>query len=423
MRVHVRKRRNEEFYFGAILIGNYPDYRIEFSVCLLIDLGRIIQIRKCSHTDGKKIKNNYSNLILLPALVNAHTHLELSALEDVVNPGIGMSSFIKKIVEARRLLTLEQMQMSIDRQIQELIDHGTLFVGDISNHGYHFRSLVESDLEGILFLEILGLDPQEATRNLNHMLERQYSLQEMAGSGAHRSWETMLNPHSPYSLSLDLSKLLWSHMEKNESRRRACIHFAESLEEIDFMNGKDGPMRDLFMKFTDAPLTALSYYEALQFWSDHCRFFVHGSELTDDGFELMKEKNVGLVLCPRSNLFLHNRTVNIKKAISSDLVCALATDSLASNQDLNLWSEAKHAQHLFHLEPAKIFQMITINPAILLDINDRYGSIAPGKATRWVGIPMDSMQDLWFSQHETQYNNFFGNLFLKAVEIEKTIFL
>ncbi len=109
--------------------------------------------------------------------------------------------------------------------------------------------------------------------------------------------------------------------------------------------------------------------------------------MTEADWALAAARQCTVVFCPRSNKNLGAGRPWIEKALSIDMNCALGTDSLAGNTDLNLFAEAAFTldEHP-SIDPREVLEMITVNPAASLGRSDDFGAIEPGRKALMLAV-------------------------------------
>jgi len=287
-------------------------------------------------------------------LTNAHTHLELGWLDNY-RPGVTGADFapwIAGLIKRRRDLgdSWEGIyEASVEAGILELLSAGTTHVGDISASGKSIEPLLDSGLQGIVYIEVLGLDPTRAEESLNRArtLIEQWRPQERNGM------RVGLSIHAPYSTS----RLLWQ-MALDYAQKEAlalCIHVAESPAEYDFLMTGEGPMVDeyydeLNLTLPNAPLaTPIRFLEDLGALALK-PLLVHAVQVDRDDIRRIAESGSSVVHCPRSNLRLRCGKMPLDIFLEEDVPVYLGTDSRASSPTLNVLEEMEVAAALHYGE-------------------------------------------------------------------------
>ncbi len=316
--------------------------------------------------------------VLMPALINAHTHLELGALKGMLPHTEGFESWVRHLIKARAEMGPEALLAGIRAGIDELIDTGCCAVGEIATLGISKGPLFASILGGIWFKEHLG----------NILGDFPAILNDPSG-------RTSLAGHAPHTTSPDLLAGL-----KRATRRRNkpfSIHLSESNQEVEFIRSGKGPWADLLQErkidFSSWPLPARSpvdYLERLNILDENT-LAVHLLQADSRDFETLTDRRVSVAVCPRSNQRLHDQLPDLVRMRDTGLNVCLGTDSLASCDSLNMFDEMAYAARRFpFLSPEIILAMATTNGARALGLETEYGRLAPGHRFSSVYVPLSA---------------------------------
>jgi cytosine/adenosine deaminase-related metal-dependent hydrolase len=173
------------------------------------------------------------------------------------------------------------------------------------------------------------------------------------------------------------------------------IHAAEHMEEMEFLHSGSGYCRELLDALGKwepgwAPprTTPVQYLDRLGVL-DRRTLLVHAVYLTNEDWETVAARECSICFCPRSNRSIGAGRADIGKALSSGILPALGTDSLASNTDLSLFAEAAHALDAYpEVSPEAALAMATLGGARALGRDGQYGSIEPGKRAALLAAPI-----------------------------------
>ncbi|MDA8308618.1 MAG: amidohydrolase family protein [Deltaproteobacteria bacterium] len=321
---------------------------------------------------------DHGRAALFPALVNAHTHLELFALKGkIAFPQPGFRQWITLLFDLRASMGKDFAAEGLRLGEQEIFSSGTGLCGDITNGGAAARSGFQA-LERRIFLELLGF-------NLPSLETAMPPDLQIDGAGP------IPVPHSVYSVSSPIIAEC-----KDWTRARGLpftMHVAEHFEEIEFLNGGKGFCRELLERlgrwdpaWKPPGKTPVEYLDRLGVL-DSNTLLVHAVHMSDSDWALAATRNCAVVFCPRSNRNLGAGRPRIEKALSLGLDCCLATDSLASNLDLDLFAEAGHVLYSYpSIDPRKILEMITVKPARSLGRAGEFGCIEPGAKANMLAV-------------------------------------
>jgi aminodeoxyfutalosine deaminase len=357
-----------------------------------IDHGRIVAAGRAGATlplAGDAPLVDLGAFAVLPALVNAHTHLELSWLRGLISPARRFTDWVPSMLQ-RRMHPPEAgaVAEAIARAIVELRATGTGVVGDISNSLGTVAPLRSSQLSGVIFHEVLRLAAEGADEVLESALKAQ------ATHGASERFPVSLAPHAPYSVS----PRLFQGIRAAQSRTPflpSSVHLAESAEECELLRSGSGPWRQLLEQLNAwdpswvAPeSTPVEYLDRMGLLGSRL-LAVHAVQCTDDDLRRLRERGATVVTCPRSNAFVGAGDPPIARFYASGVKVAVGTDSLASNDDLNLFSELARMRQLAPEVPAAaLLESATLAGASALGLADRHGTIEPGRAATLVAVAL-----------------------------------
>ena len=363
-----------------------------------VDDGRIVRVGSRDEVvgalGGGAAVHDLGRAALLPGLVNAHTHLELSWMREAGLPRGDYVAWLRALLEARATADRERAAEAAAREIASLVARGTVAVGDVSNEGWIAPLVARSPLHGVLFHEIYGLDPERAERALEAAAELLDALARdphVAAAGGRLC--LALTPHAPHTTSAPLLRALGGRAAA--ARAPLSIHVAESEAEVLWLARGAGPLLELFRErgfVTEdwrpperSPVEHLKRSGVLS----PATLAVHCVHLDQRDHSSLQAARATVVACPRSNAALGVGKAPVPALMREGIPVALGTDSLASAPDLDLFAEmgALRRDHP-ELSPAAVLRMATLNGARALGLDDRLGSIEPGKLAELIVIPL-----------------------------------
>jgi cytosine/adenosine deaminase-related metal-dependent hydrolase len=359
-----------------------------------ISQGKIASLGKGRSTqtkpDGKLI--DLGEGVILPALINAHTHLDLSALKGHLDPGTGFLPWVKQLLAARDSLSSDDRLTGLKKALEACYRYGTIAAGDwtgsleLESHN-HLGGLIRC-----AFFEVIGFSDQmlNLPASLAHRYELRIPNSELSQSRL--NWIS-LGAHAPHSTSAALIKAAKTWTAAHH--RLLSIHVAESQEEEEFLFTGQGPWREFLVergkwpgKWKAPGLTSVGYLNNLGVLDDKT-VCVHLTRASSEDLQLLLEHQTSIVLCPRSNYFISRSLPPLSVMLRLGLNPAMGTDSLASNQDLNLWEEMVLVHRAFpEIAPEIIIRMATLNGAKALALDNELGSISQGKNARLLFLPL-----------------------------------
>lgn len=315
--------------------------------------------------------------VAFPGLVNAHTHVELSAMRGKVPGGRGFVAWVDGMLGMRMELSPEDDAEAIERAADDLVRFATVAVGDVTNSLAAVGALARRGIGGWAFHEVFGQDREQVLRRVRGLHE------ELAQR--HPEWPTAdlayaPAPHTLYTTHADAVRAL---VESALGRDlRTSIHLAEHAGERRAVEHGDGPVVDWFERRTKQKP---AWPKAPLF--DHARevgvlrpavLLVHLTEARAEELARIAESGASVVLCPRSNLYIEAKLPPLHAVMKAGIEPALGTDSLASNTSLDVLAEARSLQERFPTVAAwELVRMATWNGARALGRTD-LGRIHPG---------------------------------------------
>lgn len=347
----------------------------------IVAVGTLAELRSaydCTVTD-------FPGCVIMPGLVNAHTHLELTHFPSwKLRKGIDYSprtyvDWVIQVIKIKRGLTRNELELSVREGIRIALESGTTAVGDILTD----RSLVPchagSSLGGRLYFEMLGHDENRCSTLLTelcHALDTFPTGRLKAG----------ISPHAPHTLS---PRFMGEVTELAVTRSLpTMVHLAESREESAFLHDSGGKIAELLYPFAGweshlpppRRTTPAAYLDSLGVLRRDTAV-VHCVHVTPADVEILKHRGVTAVLCPRSNDRLVVGKAPAALLKKAGIPLALGTDSLASNDSLSLWDEMRflHQAYPSVFTPLEILEMATIGAARAIRRDDELGSLSPGK--------------------------------------------
>lgn len=322
------------------------------------------------------------DVAILPGLVNAHTHLELSWMRGQVPPSDSLPAWAARLMALRRERGGDPPEPIRDA-IAEARRAGTSLVGDVTNTLAADRLLADSELAGATFYELLGFSaasPDDLVKNAESAIER---LEPRAG--LRRS----IVPHAPYSVSPDLFRAI----ERAAGDRPMSVHLGESGDEMEFLRRGTGAWRELLGRlgvwndrWEPPGCGPVEYLDRLGLVNDHL-IAVHGTQLPDAELARLAAARATLVTCPRSNRWTGAGIPPIDRFYASGVRVGIGTDSLASVEDLNLFEELRYLRTLAPDVPAsRLLASATLDGATALGFGGEFGSIEAGKRADLIAV-------------------------------------
>jgi aminodeoxyfutalosine deaminase len=358
---------------------------------LRTDRGRIVAFghsRPGDFTSTDEI--DLGSAAVLPGLVNAHTHLELSWMRDRIPETDDFHRWIRMVITLSRdaAPSNERSARAIEEAIDESSGFGTAVIGDISNSLATAAPLARHELAAVIFHELIGFRAADARRLTREAIER---LQRLP------SGETIrytLAPHSPYSVSPALFKAIRTTLPQTPFAR-SSVHLGESQAETEFLQSGTGPWRELLEtlgvwdpSWVAPECNPVEYLDQMGFLDERL-LVVHGVQFGEPELKRVAAKGATLVTCPRGNIRTGAGRPPIAEFFESGARLAVGTDSLASVPDLNVFAEIAEMRRLAPgIPPRLLLECATMNGARALGFDAHFGTIEPGKRDRLISVDL-----------------------------------
>lgn len=342
--------------------------------------------------------------ILLPGLINAHCHLDYTAMAGMFAPPRRFTDWIKLITAAKASWSDDEFAASWQQGATMLLRHGVTTVGDIEALPSLLPAMWnETPLRVFSFLEMTGIrSRRQPVAVLHEALAHIARLK-------HPRCKAWLSPHAPYSTLPELLKLATSTARRR--RWRVCTHVAESDQEFEMFLHGQGEMHD-WLKRNDrdnsdcglgSPVQHLARHRALH----PSLLAIHVNYLAPGDAELLSQHRVQVVHCPRSHAYFRHQAFPFEALTTSGVNISLATDSLASvapnkqhPPQLNLFEEMRTFARQFQaVSPEAILQMVTTHPARALGHGGRLGELSPGAGADLIAVPSQGSDPFECLQH------------------------
>jgi cytosine/adenosine deaminase-related metal-dependent hydrolase len=321
------------------------------------------------------------NTALLPGLVNAHTHVDLTGLRGVCPPTSEFTDWLRAVIHHRQTVPPEQVQADIRAGLAESLQFGTTLVGDIAAGGESWDALAAAPVRAAVYYELLGLPHARCLRALS--AARAWLVAHPPTGTCRPGW----SPHAPYSVAatgfLDVGR------DMNFGPVPVATHLAETLAEKQLLETRSGP----FVPF----LTELGVWEPDQLvrnWEEVLRLtagadpvaYVHGNYLRPD---VPLAASGTIVYCPRTHAAFGHPPHPFPDFLAGGVRVALGTDSLASNPDLDVLAEARFVRARYpQVSGSAVLRMATLSGAEALGWAAETGNLTAGKSADLVVLPV-----------------------------------
>lgn len=319
-----------------------------------------------------------SVLLIAPGFINLHCHLAYTDLQLARAP---LFSWLKNLM-AKKINFAEASLAAAKKSLS----FGTTFLVDNTSHiEESINAFQKSNLKGLIGLEVFGSDPQKAQSIFDQQIKKISELEKK-----HPDLDFCLSPHASYDVSVELwhKCLRWS----SETGKALLTHIAESPEEESWFQNQEAPLASQFWQELGTLEAKIqnwqSYKSSIDFMNQNAfldyepnpLIYTHAVQAGLDDLKIIKEKNIPLISCPRSNEFLENGAPDIKSWQELEISYGIGTDSEASNQDLDLRKEVNKLSEIYPLSAKEKFELLTTKAAQILGKEKEIGTLDLGSS-------------------------------------------
>jgi cytosine/adenosine deaminase-related metal-dependent hydrolase len=313
------------------------------------------------------------------------------------------------------MLAARQERSSIDdaailraaaQAIQEARATGTALVGDVTNTLATVSALADAGMPAHVFHELIGfggVDVDEQVASARRAIDAvaggavaddavAYDAVAYDAIAEGQDIRLSLAPHAPYSVSPALFAAIRRDLDAH-APTVSTVHLGESPEEVEFLKSGAGPWRTLLEDLGvwndqwEAPQSSPVEYLAEMGLLTASMLAVHGVQFDGADLDRLRTLGVTLVSCPRSNRYVGVGSPPLEAFYAMDVEVAFGTDSLASVDDLNMFSELAEARRIAPKVPARtLLRSATLTGAGALGFGDQFGSIEPGKRAALIAV-------------------------------------
>lgn len=336
---------------------------------------------------------------LLPGLVDAHTHLEWTALRGLLDgrPLEAWPDLFPRIRAAWR--SPDDHLASARLGALESLEGGITTLADAGPTGAGLAAMAEAGLRGRVSCELLGPDP-EVWEAVADGAEREVARLAAAARAAGGRLAVGLAPHALHTVSTPL--LRWCRRFADASGLPLSLHLAESAAEVAFLAHGRGPWADLYARrglaLAAAGARPVARADAVGFLA-RGTILAHCVEVTDDEIERIAASGAGVACCPQSNAALGVGAPPLRRLLETGLPLGLGTDSGASVGAKDLFAEARTGLFLARVTrrdagaladgPRRLLAAATLGGARALGLDAEIGSLVPGKRADLVAVALD----------------------------------
>lgn len=355
--------------------------------------GRIAYVgpRNSAPSGGDDVE--LGHVMLMPGLVNAHCHLELTAMRGFLD-GLAFREWIVRLTSARRAVFTPEMLLDAARLgVDEGFQYGITTFADTGDTGAGFDAMLERGARGICYREVFGPDPAQCDEAIAALgatvAEMQKRATSLVGVG--------VSPHAPYTVSDALFRATASL-----ARARTlplAVHIAESEGERDLVERGSGEfaaaLRARGIGVSPRGRSPIGLLESLGVLSAQS-LLIHCVRVDAEDIGAIARHDCAVAHCPASNAKLGHGIAPLAALLAAGIRVGIGTDSVASNDRMDLLDDARLAT-LFAtaregrhdaLVAERALELATLGGARALGLDGEIGTLEVGKAADLVAFPI-----------------------------------
>lgn len=343
---------------------------------------------------------SFGQAVILPGLINTHTHLELTALRGYLENEEGdFFAWLRKLTLARlERMTADDIRVSATWGACEAVRAGITCVGDASDSAMmSMLALQDVGLRGIVFQESFGPDPRLVDENLAKLKAKVEQLREVKSDLV----RVGVSPHAPYTVSRSQLELI-AEFAKDE-KLPLMMHAAESQAEESFLRDGTGLFADGLAKRGiewTPPRTSTIHYLKQVGILDTQPLLAHCIRVDDREIETLKQAGAKVAHCPKSNAKLGHGRAPLAAFIDAGVTVGLGSDSVASNNTCDLIEEARFAVLFARDSPNPFFKAsgmlvaATLGGARCLGLEEEIGVLREGAQADFAIVSLTGVHQL-----------------------------
>jgi cytosine/adenosine deaminase-related metal-dependent hydrolase len=318
----------------------------------------------------------FPDALLLPGLVNTHTHLELSGFPAAA-PDPDFAAWIRGVRARKAERGPEEYRAAARAGLAACHAAGVTTVADTGDSGAVLEALAEAGGSGVVYHEVFGPDPAQCRESLAGLQRTVGELCRYAGERVRLG----VSPHAPYTVSgpLYAAAARWARAEGLP----LAVHLAESAAESALLADGSGEFAEAWGRrgiplpepLGDSPVRWLDRHGVLG--AD--TLCIHVVRAGPADVALLAARGCAVAHCPRSNAAHGHGAAPLGSLLDAGLRVGAGTDSVLSGGPLDLLAEARVARGLAGLDAAGALGLCTLAAAAAIGLEGEVGSLTPGK--------------------------------------------
>lgn len=318
----------------------------------------------------------FEDAVILPGLINTHTHLELTGFEDRIRER-EFAAWIRRLRELKSTRTPAEYVEAARRGLAACYAAGVTTVADTGSSGAVIQALAEAGGSGVAYQEVFGPDPAQAEESLAG-LQALVSDQRRLATGRVRIG---VSPHAPYTVSARLFRdvAAWARAEGLP----LAVHVAESPAETQFLLAGSGSFAEAWTA-RGIPLPQSHGRTPVEWLAEHGvlttrTLCIHAVQVGPSDILRLAKSGSSVAHCPLSNRAHGHGVAPLGALLDAGIRVGLGTDSEVSVGQLDLLAEARAAGSQASLAAERLIELCTLGGARAIGIDSETGSLRRGK--------------------------------------------
>jgi cytosine/adenosine deaminase-related metal-dependent hydrolase len=374
---------------------------------VVVEGDRIVAVEQAEGPGSAEVQD-FGDAILMPGLVNVHTHLDYTLMRGLLED-IPFFPWIRELNARKAALTAEDWIASATWGAAEAVAGGVTTIGDCTDSGAAVVGAKRLGLGGIVFQEVFGIDLRQTVPEILAEMEVKLEAHRAAMVGTLLS--VGISPHAPYTVRAELMRALGAAAAAAELP--LCIHAAESVAETTLFRSGSGAIAEMFQRrgidWLPPAQSVVAYLETQGVLSPRT-LLVHGVQVAAADRERMRRTGAAWAHCPKSNAKLGNGVAPLEilfdhpapyatETAGLGVRVGLGSDSVAGNNTMDLFEEMRFAvlmqrgvgRRLSGLTAQAAVEMATLGGAEALGMARQVGSLEIGKRADLCVVGLDDL--------------------------------
>ncbi|HXT14534.1 MAG TPA: amidohydrolase family protein [Gemmatimonadaceae bacterium] len=360
-----------------------------------VDGGRITFVGTAADAPSAD-ETDLGDVLLMPGLVNAHCHLELTAMRGFLED-LDFRRWILRLTNARRALFDRDALLDSARYgIEEGLLSGVTSYADTCSSGVVMQAMREAGVRGIMYQEVFGPDPAQVAESMAVLREQVAGLRYLETPRL----RVGISPHAPYTVSDDLFRAAVDFARTQHLRM--AVHIAESEVERELVVDARGSfaegLRRRGIAVSPRARSSIELLHALGVLELE-PLLIHCVRVDEQDIARIAQSRSSVAHCPVSNAKLGHGVAPLDEMLGAAIAIGLGSDSMASNNRMDLLEEARvallsqRARTLSFETPTanEMLELATIGGAQAIGIGDVVGTLEVGKEADLAAFPLDAI--------------------------------